>query len=555
MWVFSPFRSFSVRLFLWLLGVIVVAFAAHAWVSGRATREQWNRTVRASAERTANLLEGSTRHAMLLDRKQDVQQILADVSGEQGIEALRMYDKRGTIVFSSDPREIGTAVDLEAEACAACHAAGRPLVSPARPDRPVVRIWSDAHAGRVLGLIRPIENRPECASAACHAHPADRSVLGVLDVKMSLAEADAALAAARRKFLAGGLATALLVGAASALFTYRGVHRPVRKLIGGAERIARGELGTEIEVAGRDEMGQLARAFNRMSRELREARTELEAWSDRLERRLVERTEELNRTQRHVVHMEKMASLGKLAATVAHELNNPLAGVLSYARLVERSLGETELDETERRELLRCLGLIRHETGRCGGIVRNLLLFARQSGGEPALVSLDGVIESALMLVRHHAEIGGAELEIELLPPESDSVVCDPNQIEQALVALLINAFEAMPAGGRLAVRARDLGDRVAIEIEDTGVGIAPEVLPQIFEPFFSTKDKAEGVGLGLSVAYGIVERHGGEITVDSEVGRGTRFTVTLPRRPTLGGGQEEQPDERPETRHRARVG
>jgi two-component system NtrC family sensor kinase len=291
-----------------------------------------------------------------------------------------------------------------------------------------------------------------------------------------------------------------------------------------------------------------------MSADLHQARAELTAWSHRLEASLVQRTEELNRTQRHVVHMEKMASLGKLAATVAHELNNPLAGILNYAKLVGRSIREAGLPEDERQELLRCLGLIHKEAGRCGDIVRNLLLFARQSGGEPALVSLSAAIDSALMLVRHHMEMTNVELETSLLAADRDRVVCDSNQIEQALVALMVNAIEAMPAGGRLSVRALDRGESVDIEIEDTGSGIAPEVLPHIFEPFFSTKDKAEGVGLGLSVAYGIVQRHGGDIEVDSRVGRGTRFTITLPRRPVgspNAGGEDEHGRREPQVASR----
>ena len=546
-WVKSPSRSLFVRLFLALFGVIVLAFGAHAWVNVRTTRAQWNRTVLAFAQRYSNLIEGSTRHAMMLNRKEDVQEILEGVGGEPGVEDLRIYDKRGTIIFSTHAADMGQAVDLHAEACVVCHSGERPLHAIAT-NGPAVRIYDDPVAGRVLGLINPIENRRECSAAACHAHPADQSVLGVLDVKMSLAQADATLAAARRQFVAAAALTALLVGLASAVFTYRSVHRPVRALIAGARRIANGDLGTAIHVERSDEMGQLGEAFNRMSADLRQARAELQAWSDRLETSLVQRTDELNRTQRQVVHMEKMASLGKLAATVAHELNNPLAGILNYAKLVGRSLRETELPEAERRELLRCLELIHKEAGRCGDIVRNLLLFARQSGGEPALVSLDRAIESAVMLIRHHIEMTGIELETRLLEPGQDQVVCDGNQIEQALVALLVNAVEAMPGGGHLAVRALDRGESVALEIEDSGTGIPSEILPHIFEPFFSTKDKAEGVGLGLAVAYGIVQRHGGEIAVDSVVGRGTKFTITLPRRPAGNAtAQREVQDERRE--------
>ena len=288
-------------------------------------------------------------------------------------------------------------------------------------------------------------------------------------------------------------------------------------------------------------MAQLAHSFNKMTDDLREAREELTRWSDRLESRLMEKTTELNRTQRQVVHMEKMASLGKLAATVAHELNNPLAGILNYAKLVDRSLDEGEMPEDERVELRRCLGLIQKEAARCGDTVRNLLLFARQSGAELALVPLNPIIERSLMLVHHHLEMSGVQLETTLFEEGTDQVVCDGNQIQQALLALLVNAVEAMPDGGTLSVRAMGRDSWVAIAVSDTGTGIPPEAIPHIFEPFFSTKDKAEGVGLGLAVAYGIIQRHGGDIEVESKVDHGTTFTVTLPKRPPTNEAAERE--------------
>ena len=530
-WVKSPSRSLFVRLFLALFAVIVLAFGAYAWVNVRTTRAQWNRTVLAFAQRYSNLIEGSTRHAMMLNRKEDVQEILEGVGGEPGVEDLRIYDKRGTIIFSTHAADMGQAVDLHAEACVVCHSGERPLHAIAT-NGPAVRIYDDPVAGRVLGLINPIENRPECSAAACHAHPADQSVLGVLDVKMSLAQADATLAAARRQFVAAAALTALLVGLASAVFTYRSVHRPVRALIAGARRIAGGDLDTAIHVERSDEMGQLGEAFNRMSADLRQARAELQAWSDRLETSLVQRTDELNRTQRQVVHMEKMASLGKLAATVAHELNNPLAGILNYAKLVDRYLSEARPEDRE--EIQRFLRIIQQEAGRCGKIVRNFLLFSRQSGGEMLVQPLNPVIEHALAIVRHHLEMRRVALVWEPLPGgglDEGQVVCDAGQIQQALVDLFVNAVEAMPEGGTLTVGVRGLEDQVEISVADTGVGIPPDALPRIFEPFFTTKEAGSGAGLGLPVVYGIVERHGGRIDVDSRVGTGTTFRLTLPRR------------------------
>jgi two-component system NtrC family sensor kinase len=244
---------------------------------------------------------------------------------------------------------------------------------------------------------------------------------------------------------------------------------------------------------------------------------------------------ELGRVQRQILHMEKMASLGKLSATVAHELNNPLSGMLAYARLVRRELASQPIDAATREELSRYLSLIEKECSRCGDIVQNLLLFARRTGAKMVPVDLNEVVERSLMLVRHHLEISGVKLHCELMDGDS-RIVADGGQLQQALIALLVNAVEAMRGidgeEGKLTVRVRGDADEVHIEIADTGVGIPPEVLPQIFEPFYSNKESETGVGLGLPVVYGIVRRHGGRVEVDSTVGQGTVFHVRLPRTP-----------------------
>jgi two-component system NtrC family sensor kinase len=522
------FRSLSTSLFLWLFGIVIVAFAAYALISYRSTAAQWEQVIRMEANRSSELIRRSTHYSMLLNHREDVHQIIRTVAQAPGVGNVRIYDKDGAIIYSAEAEEIGTEVDLRAEACVICHEQDVPLESVDSDER--TRVFDRDGGERVLGLINPIYNAPECYEAACHAHPPDQSVLGVLDVTMSMADADASMASARRMVIAAAVLIALLVGASSAMFIYRVVQHPVKRLIAGTERIAHGDLDFEIEIGTANEIGQLARAFNVMTRDLRQARNEITEWSDTLERKVVEKTEELNRTQRQIVQMEKMASLGKLAATVAHELNNPLAGILTYAKLVERGLREGG-EAADPQELERYLSVIQKESGRCGDIVRNLLLFARHSGAEFALHPLNKIIDRALMLVRHHIEIAAIQLDFRRLEGD-DNVVCDSNQIQQALVALFVNAVEAMPNGGTMTVDAQGIDDSVRVTISDTGVGIPGEVFPNIFEPFFSTKDGANAVGLGLAVVYGIVRRHHGELDVRSEPGHGTEFVMLLPRRP-----------------------
>jgi len=390
-------------------------------------------------------------------------------------------------------------------------------------------------------MINPIRNSKECAGADCHADPEEQTILGVLDVKLSMAHSDESLRSTQREVMVAALAMALLIAAASVLFIYRLVRVPVSHLISGTQRIARGDLDTRIEVKSENQLGQLANAFNKMTGDLSLAYQEITEWSQTLEQRILEKTEELRRAQQQIVQMEKLSSLGKMAATVAHELNNPLSGILTYAKLTSLELNEAN-DGSKFDELLRYQTLIQKESARCGDIVRNLLLFSRASDYELAEHNVRRIIERALMLVQHHLEVAEIRL-VTHLGDEDDTIVCDENQVQQALVALFVNAVEAMPEGGTLSVSCKALPDEMCIEVTDTGYGIPEEVRPQIFEPFFSTKEALDGVGLGLAVVYGIVQRHEGTIEVDSSGERGTTFRVRLPRRPE-GGGVQENPKE-----------
>ena len=314
------------------------------------------------------------------------------------------------------------------------------------------------------------------------------------------------------------------------------IRRPVRRLIRGTEQISAGRLDYQIPVTSADELGQLAHSFNEMTRSLRQAEEENRTWASTLEQRVQEKSAELQKIYDQIMQIEKMASLGKLSASVAHELNNPLAGILAYTRLVERRLKRGGLTEELTKETLKDLELIGRETERCGSIVRNLLLFSRRQTSDVAVISVREVIARAARLIAHHMEIAHVRLETTCTPVDL-SFIGDEDQIQQALVALFVNAVEAMPGGGtlRVTVTGGDRDGELRIVVSDTGVGIRPEDLPHIFEPFFSSKREMQGTGLGLSIVYGIIERHGGTISVLSQPGQGATFTMTLPR--TGAGG------------------
>jgi two-component system NtrC family sensor kinase len=240
------------------------------------------------------------------------------------------------------------------------------------------------------------------------------------------------------------------------------------------------------------------------------------------------KTAELERVYKTLLSTEKMASIGKLAATVAHEINNPLFGILTYARLVSRQLLKHEI--AGRDELVEQLQTIERESKRCGDLVKQLLTFSRQAPSHREPNDLNTIVHRAVLLVKHKLEMQNIALQealSESLPP----VECDANQIQQVILVLMVNASEAMPKGGALEVATSfdTAGGQAAVSVKDSGSGIPADVLPRIFDPFFTTKEDQNRTGLGLAVAHSIVEQHAGEISVRSTPGEGTEFRVALP--------------------------
>ena len=527
-----PSRLASRLALILSLGASVILVAAGAW-NLQSQRQHMTRLVEAQADTVVEVIRGATRESMLRNDSAELARMVSSLAAQQPIERVRVFDKQGRITHSSAPAEIGQRVDLGAEQCVSCHAAGGVLHSPGTTQR--TRFFARPGRGRLLGLIAPIRNEPACSTAACHAHDPTQTVLGVLDVQMPLDRVDAAMAASQRRLLGGLAATAMAVVGLAFLLTWALVLRPVGSLTRAAPRLAAGDFSVRVPEGANDELGDLARAWNRMAARLGDAHAELAAWGHRLEERVDEKTRELAATHHALLRVEKMASLGKLAASVAHELNNPLAGIATYARLLRRRREEAIASGTAVTpgdDNARILKMVEEEARRCGDIVRNLLLFSRTPGALFAASDLAPIVERCLMLTRHQAQLSGVEL-ASTLPPGLPMVECDAAQIQQALLAMLINAIEATPEGGRVGIDAEadPRAATVRLRISDTGRGIPPDVIDHVFEPFFSTKTQAAGVGLGLAIVYGIVERHHGRIDVASKPAAGTVFTLELPLR------------------------
>jgi two-component system NtrC family sensor kinase len=516
-------RGLAARLTLAVTGIALFTVGVLAFLGLREQEEHVEEVVARTVALLSDSVKNSTHEHMLADRRHEAYATMRAIGRGEGVEKVRIFNKEGTVTFSTEKGETATVVDKRAESCYACHEADRPLERLTIGRRTRVYRAPDGH--RVLGMVTPIYNEPSCAGASCHAHPEAQRVLGVADVGVSLREIDRGFARLHGRSVLAASGGLLLLASGVALFAQRLVVGPVTELVRGTERIARGDLDHRIPGGGSDEIGQLAASFNVMTGALQVAKQEIAGLMGGLERQVEQRTAALKEAQAQLVQAAKLASLGRLAASIAHEINNPLTGILTFARLMLRRLEAGELDAPGRDACLRELRLMERETQRCTRIVSDLLDFARQRPLALQRMSVERAVDEALSLLQHQLELKGLVLDKRLgQTPEIDA---DFGQLRQAFVNLFLNACDAMGTGGRLTVETRALPQGVVIVVEDTGVGIEPEHLERIFDPFFTTKQK--GTGLGLSVVHGIVERHGGRLAVRSELGRGTRFEITLP--------------------------
>lgn len=521
-------HSLSAKLNLLLLGAMLVIFALLGYLNVRLHRQHLEQNTLLTAERISNVIKHGTSYYMLRNDRSGLYQSIQTIAAEPGIDKIRIFDQDGRITYTTTPSEQNHVVDKTGEACYGCHAQSQPLARLNRPDR--FRIYRNGGGHRVLGIITPIENQPACSNAECHAHPASQQILGVLDTNLSLAKADVQLAESSRIMIAYTGCGLLLIAVLSWFFVWEVVGSPVKALERGTERLKAGDLGYQIDAASEDELGDLARSFNDMSSELKREHMENEAWTHNLELRVDQKTRELRRAHEHALHTEKMASIGKMAAVLAHEINNPLSGILTYAKLLRKYVDHDGNGKDRRQEICESLDLIASESRRCGDLVKNLLTFSRSTPMNVQPTNLNQVIEQALRLVQHQLDLNAVHVE-EQLEADLPLVQCDGAQIEQVLLALLMNAADAMPQGGNLWIKSSSTAEAsmVKIEVRDDGSGIPDEILARIFEPFLTTKETGRGVGLGLAISHSILERHNGTIEVESKVGKGTTFTVSLP--------------------------
>lgn len=519
------------RLILGTVVLVALGSGITAWLTVTDHERQLVAEKTLAAEQLSRSITSATWHAMRAGLKDDAYEVMTTIGKEQGVEYIRMFGRVGRVAFSSDPASPST-VGFDDVICRVCHVTDTPRTRLTLEER--VRTFVGHDGRRKMAILTPVLNEPDCSSAACHAHAPDVHVLGTLDVAMDLHGVDEQIRALKTRSFLLAFLQVVFITAFLVFIVHRLIGVPIRKLILGTRAVGDMQLGRPIDVAARTELGELAASFNTMQGRLEAALADNARFTQDLEQQVEERSKQLEATREQLIQRDRLASLGQLAASVAHEVNNPLSAVLNLSMLLQRMLTEDGIPADRLADFHRHLGQIVDETGRAGRIVTDLLAFSRRSTPQRAPADLNDIVDRTVALVGHQADLAGVAIEVRRDVPRL-LVSCERSQIEQVLLNLLLNALEALPDGGRIVAETREDGDAGLILVTDDGPGIAPQHLPRIFDPFFTTKEGEKGVGLGLSVAYGIVDAHGGRLRVESTPSEGTTFEVRLPRDPGTG--------------------
>jgi len=528
-------KTLKFKVGLYLAIALTVAMLLFTLLVIRHQRDQLLQEAASHVTQLSEVITRSTRFAMLKNQPDYVHRIIEDVGSQKSIEKIRIFSKEGLIIDSTYAPEIGLKVDQKAEGCILCHQSAKPLEQVPKSERARI-FFSKPDGKRLLGSMEVIRNEPSCYTAACHHHKKAQSVLGVLDIVYSLEEIDRTMRTNVITIAGFSLGFIIFASLCVSFFVHRLVYVPLRDLETGAARLSSGNLEQPIPVRSSDEFGQLAASFNAMTAALGNSQVELREWGRTLEQKVASRTQELRIAEAESVRSEKLASVGLLASGIAHELNNPLTGILTFTTLLRKKMPDGSADAED-------LDLVIGETKRCATIIRRLLDFAREKTPEEKFADLNRIIEDTVQIIERPASFRDIEITMDLdrhLPP----VWLDADLIKQVIMNMLVNAQHAIKDAGSITVRTRRCPalkspepgmppvPMVEMAVIDTGCGIPAQNLKRIFDPFFTSKEVGKGTGLGLSVSHGIVRAHGGTIEVESKVGEGSTFSVYLPIEP-----------------------
>lgn len=508
----------------------------------------------------SEIIKNISNHGSSNNQRDELQKILEILGNGYGISGLWIVDHKGIIKSSSNVKEIGRSFDADSHVCKQCHT--NQLIDKTFHEKIDTKedltgknnkwLWlltENLNKSLNPKIVKPIINESSCSTRVCHSNAIGRKYIGFLVVEhssMSLLERIINI-----YFAAIAFNIILLIITITAIFVilWKMALRPLTILSNGMEMVAKGNLDYTIDIKTSDEIGILAQKFNTMRCELKTVRERLEgsakslendmenittffapftfALVRTLEEELSKKAEEFKKAQEQHMHTEKLASLGRMAASVAHELNSPLTGIVVFSNLLIKRV------PPEKQQDIDDIKIIIEQAEKCSRIVASLLKFSRSIPPEKKEIDINEAINKTIYLIKNQSKFHNIKIET-TLSPDLKPLDGDTLQIEQVFLNLLINAADAMDNRGTIYIKSSIVTDeegkrQVEIEFTDTGPGIPPEHIVRLFEPFFTTKPEGKGTGLGLSVSLGITQKHGGKITVRNADGNGASFFVRLP--------------------------
>jgi signal transduction histidine kinase len=507
-------------------GILSACIALLLVFTARTHESQLMRHAILHTGRTSDIAARSIRPEMLAQERTAILDIFDAYTQEEELEKIRLFDKDGMIVLSTQRSEINDRVDMTHEMCIKCHAEGPPQVLPPPLERG--RIFRNADGARRLAIITPIYNAPACYTC----HDSSLEVLGVLDAVFSLQGVDGSIHRVRQAATASGVLAILAAWIAVAFVLQRFVRQPVQRLLVGTQRVAEGDLGIEVAVAADDELGRLCTAFNAMNAKLKKAADEHTRWNRQLESQVSTATKELEAANESLRAADRRRA--EFIRTVIHELRAPVSAMQSFLRLITaRIVGELSPKQQD---------LLQRVDKKCGlllATVNDLLDMAAVSDDRlqrpPGSVDLGDLTARCVSQFSHLAQKKGVRL---TLNAEADPahVHATARDLEHAVSNLLSNAVHYTETG-TIDVTLKSEGPTVVLTVADTGIGIPEDDLPHCFKEFFRgdnvTPHLYEGTGLGLAIVERVVDKYGGTVDLESTLGTGTTVTLTLPGKST----------------------
>ncbi|HNQ78814.1 MAG TPA: HAMP domain-containing sensor histidine kinase [Acidobacteriota bacterium] len=508
-------ESVAIKLTVIITAGLLTLGTVAIWYSYRVQEKQFTGLLEAGGEKLSAMAAEAVERGMLDGDRKSIREKVKLLGAQRDVIHIRITGPDGAAAFSSVEGDTGASAGS----------------SPA-PGREILRIEASGKlpAYRVLDMTTPISSSPGCLNSSCHFHKAGGQALGFVRVRLSLDAYDHMRRQRSLRLIIVGLTGIILIALLVFFAAHKLVHEPVREIIRGVKEVSIGNYSSRVMEMSRDELGTLAKNFNKMTQELHKARAELMDYANTLEFRASRKAEELEKAQMRMLQAEKMVSLGKLAAVAADELEAPVREVAENAKRLAEEMNRGETGGGELEEKRRNLESIISGAKSCMKALEELIAFSKEERESLERCSLAGIAEEAAALLRQRA--GETVLRVTVEKSAGPMFVkADRSRLLQAVVALLVNASEAAKGqdGGNVAISFSRVPGFVRMVVEDDGPGMEHEVAQKVFEPFFSTKETLSSFGLGLSVVSGIITKHNGKIGLETAPGKGAKFTIDLP--------------------------